>query len=334
MRAERIHNILDIQHDDELIRDELRAHVLSQREGLTSVETKQPGKREHDAAEDILQRDDRIDAHEQHVDAFCQCNEGDEIGADDQHQAAGAQDGVTEEGEKRLALDTLIIERSDDILFLADLDGVQQVRDNQGVDDVQGYSRDDELRGHHLGVHADQSSRDTAHGHHGERQATISLHAFQLQAGDSQRLRVAEEHHLDGEEGLELRLTREESEDFANPFDDKRQHTRIGQDIEERHDEEDWQQGRGEEVHLAARGMNPVRERERDTFIGYVDQPDEGRCRAGNNVAADGERHEEPGDEEIQRDEHADAAPVDILALFREEHADADEDQHAQQVNE
>ena len=59
---------------------------------------------------------------------------------------------------------------------------MQQVRDNQRIDDVQGHCRQDELGRHHLRVDADQGGCDAAHGHHGERQTAVSLHALELEA--------------------------------------------------------------------------------------------------------------------------------------------------------
>ena len=175
-------DVLHAEHDDELIRDELRAHVLRHGEGFRRVEAEQPGKREHDAAEDVLERDGRMDQHEQHVDELGECDERDDVRADDQHQSSSAEDGVAEEREERLALLAAVIEAGNRVLLLRDLDRMQQVRDNQRIDDVQGHCRQDELGWHHLRVDADQGGCDAAHGHHGERQTAVSLHALELEA--------------------------------------------------------------------------------------------------------------------------------------------------------
>mgnify|MGYP000641724301 CR=1 FL=1 len=77
-----------------------------------------------------------MDQHEQHVDELGECDERDDVRADDQYQLAGAEDGVAEEREERLALLAAVVEAGDRVLLLRDLDRMQEVRDNQGVDDV------------------------------------------------------------------------------------------------------------------------------------------------------------------------------------------------------
>ena len=79
-------------------------------------------------------------------------------------------------------VEAAVIETGDGILFLRDLDRMQQVRDDQRIDDVQGHCRQDELSRHHLRVDADQGGCDATHGHHGERQTAVSLHALELEA--------------------------------------------------------------------------------------------------------------------------------------------------------
>ena len=138
-------------------------------------------------------------------------------------------------------------------------------------------------------------------GHHRERQAAVCLHALELQARDGQGFCVAEEHHLDGEEGLKLRLVREEGQCLADPLDDERQEAYVRQYVEERHDEENRQQGRGEEVHL--RHMHPVRECEGDALVGDADEPGEARGCGLDNVAPNRERGQEPGDEHVEREQ-------------------------------
>lgn len=124
---------------------------------------------------------------------------------------------------------------------------------------------------------------------------------------------------------------REKGQCLADPLDDERQEADVRQDVEERHDEEDRQQGRGEEVHL--RHMDPVRECEGDALVGDADEPGEARGRGLDDVAPDRERGQEPGDEHVEREQRADTAPVDVLALLREKHADGQEDQHAEEID-
>ena len=107
---------------------------------------------------------------------------------------------------------------------------------------------------------------------------------------------------------------REEGQCLADPLDDKWQQADVRQDIEERHDEEDRQQGRGEKVHL--RHVDPVREREGDALVGDADEPGEACGCPLDDVAANREGGQEPGDEDVEREQRADAAPVDVLALL------------------
>ena len=107
---------------------------------------------------------------------------------------------------------------------------------------------------------------------------------------------------------------REEGQCLADPLDDKWQQADVRRDIEERHDEEDRQQGRGEKVHL--RHVDPVREREGDALVGDADEPGEACGCALDDVAANREGGQEPGDEDVEREQRADAAPVDVLALL------------------
>ena len=54
MRGPRPNDILDLQHDDKLVRDELRPHVLRNLECLCRRETKQPREWEQYDAENEL----------------------------------------------------------------------------------------------------------------------------------------------------------------------------------------------------------------------------------------------------------------------------------------
>ena len=124
MAAERREIVLHAEHNDELVRDELRAHVLCERERFRRVEAHEPCKREHDDAEDGLEREHRMNEAEQKIDEFRKCDERDDVRSDDQHQAASAEDGAAEEREERLALLAAIFQRGDRVLFRRNLDGV------------------------------------------------------------------------------------------------------------------------------------------------------------------------------------------------------------------
>ena len=79
--------------------------------------------------------------------------------------------------------------------------------------------------------------------------------------------------------------------------------------------------------------MNPVRERERDAFVRHIDEADERGRRALHDLAADRERREEPREHEVHDEQRADAAPLDFLAPLREQHAEREEDDDAQDVD-
>ena len=57
MSGPRPDDILDLQHDDKLVRDELRPHVLSDLKCLCRRETEQPREWEQYDAEDELKRE-------------------------------------------------------------------------------------------------------------------------------------------------------------------------------------------------------------------------------------------------------------------------------------
>ena len=200
--AELAHDVLYAEHNNEFIRNELRTHVLCQLESFPALQTHKPGKGEHDAAEDVFERNGRMNQDQKHIDEFCQGNESDNVSADDEYQTACTQDGVTEEGEERFTFCTIIIYTSNSIFFFGNLNRMKNVRNDKCVDNVQRNSRDDEFTRHHLGVNTDHCSCNAAHGHHGKRQTAVRLHALELEVRDGERLRVAEEHHFDSKEGF------------------------------------------------------------------------------------------------------------------------------------
>ena len=79
--------------------------------------------------------------------------------------------------------------------------------------------------------------------------------------------------------------------------------------------------------------MDPVRECEGDALVGDADEPGEACGCALDDVAANREGGQEPGDEDVEREQRADAVPVDVLALLREKHADGQENQHADEID-
>ena len=202
----------------------------------------------------------------------------------------------------------------------------------QRIDHVQWDRRDDVLRRHHLDIDGDECRRHAAHRHEADGQHTLLAHPHELELRHGECLCIAEEHHLDGEERLELRCTREEREQLADPADDERQNAEIREDVKERHDEEDRQEPCREEVHL--RHVDPVREHERDTDVRDVDQLREPARGGRNHIAANLERCQEPREHEVQREKRGNRAPLDLLAVSRGEHADAEEHHKAEQVDE
>jgi len=93
----------------------------------------------------------------------------------------------------------------------------------------------------------------------------------------------------------------------------ERQNAEIRKDVKERHNEEDRQQCRGEEVHL--RHVDPVGEHERDADVRDVDQLRESGRSGCNHLAPDLERGQEPREHEVQREQRGDRTPLDLLAV-------------------
>ena len=114
---------------------------------------------------------------------------------------------------------------------------------------------------------------------------------------------------------------RQESQSLTYPFDDEGQHTDIRQNIEHRHNEEDWQQCGCKEVHL--RYMYPIRESKRNTFISHADQPVKTGSSSHDNLAADGEGRQEPGQKYVECQKRTYAAPLNGITLFGQQDADA-----------
>ena len=70
MRRPRRNHLLDLQHDDKFVRDELCAHVLGNLERLCRRKAEQPRKREQHDAEDELERERCMQQPEQDIDAL------------------------------------------------------------------------------------------------------------------------------------------------------------------------------------------------------------------------------------------------------------------------
>ena len=270
-----------------------------------------------------------MNEHQQLVNQGSQSYEGDDVRADDEHQAAGTDDRAAEEGKEGLPLGT--IDFCYDIFCSRDPDGMQDIRDDEGIDAIQRYGRQDVRRWHHVGIDPDEGCRNAAHGHHGQRQVTLGFHLLELQRRNGQSLRIAQKHHFNSKKGLEFRRTRNERQPLADPFDDKGQDADVGQDVKKRYNHDDGQQGRREEIHLLH--TDPVGESKGDPFISDIDEPDKGCGRTGYDFPANGKGRQEPGDKEIEEQQYSYAAPLDLLAFLGKEDAQGQKDQNAEQID-
>ena len=179
---------------------------------------------------------------QQHINEFRQCYESNDIRADDENQTSGTKNRIAKEGEKWLSFLSAIVDTGYRVFLFRDLDRMKDICNDKRIDDIQWNRCNNELTRHHFRIDTDHSRRDTAHGHHGKGQAAVSLHAVKLQTRYRQCLGIAQEHHFDGKERFELRLTRDVCERLADIFDDERQYADIRQDIEHWDNQQDWQQ--------------------------------------------------------------------------------------------
>ena len=85
-----------------LVGDELEPHDLRHVPSGRRVQAEEHGGHEHEDAEDRLQGERGPDGAEDLVDEGGQGDEGDDVGGDDEHELARAEDGVAEEGEEGL----------------------------------------------------------------------------------------------------------------------------------------------------------------------------------------------------------------------------------------